>query len=129
VEELNLGIMNGKNKQKKVSAIDTLIKIVELNLSTPNIENLFDKFSQPIRIATETIINICKANKVETCTEVLDKLEKIDFNKIKTAEGDLFYYNKLRNDILEIYYSHKSKPFLFTEILKVLDENKYLFVD
>jgi hypothetical protein len=116
-------------KYTKESAIDALIKIVELNLSTPNFENLFDKFSQPIRIATETIINICKANKVETCSEVLNKLEKIDFNKIKTAGGDLFYYNKLRNDILEIYYSHKSKPFLFPEVLKILDENRYLFVD
>lgn len=115
-------------KFTKESAIDALIKIVELNLSTPNIGKLFDKFSEPIRIATETIINICKANKAETCSEVLDKLEKIDFNKIKTAEGDLFYYNKLRNDILEIYYNHKSKPFLFPEVLKVLDENKYLFV-
>nr|WP_315200638.1 hypothetical protein [uncultured Flavobacterium sp.] len=120
---------NEWQKYTKESAIDALIKIVELNLSTPNIENLFDKFSQPIRIATETIINICKANKVETCSEVLNKLEKIDFNKIKTAGGDLFYYNKLRNDILEIYYNHKSKPFPFTDVLKILDQNKYLFVD
>lgn len=120
---------NEWQKYTKESAIDALIKIVELNLSTPNIENLFDKFYQPIRITTETIINICKANKAETCSEALDKLKKIDFNKIKIAEGDLFYYHKLKNDILEIYYSHKSKPFLFPEVLKVLDENKYLFVN
>lgn len=119
---------NEWQKYTKESAIDALIKIVELNLSTSNIENIFDKFYQPIRITTETIINICKANNAETCNEVLEKLEKIDFNKIKTAEGDLFYYNKLRNDILEIYYSHKSRPYPFTEVLKVLDENKYLFV-
>lgn len=115
-------------KYTKETAIDDLIKIFELNLSTPNIDNLFGKFYPPLRIATETIINICKTSKAETCSEVLDKLEKIDFNKIKKAEGDLFYYNKLRNDILEIYYSHKSSPFPFTQVLKVLDENKYLFV-
>lgn len=115
-------------KYTKETAIDDLIKIFELNLSTPNIDNLFGKFYPPIRIATETIINICRANKAETCSEVLGKLEKIDFNRIKIAEGDLFHYNKLRNDIFEIYYNHKSKPHLFTEVLKVLDENKYLFV-
>jgi hypothetical protein len=115
-------------KYTKETAIDDLIKIFELNLSTPDIDNLFGKFYPPLRIVTETIINICKANKVETCSEVLDKLEKINFKKIKLAEGDLFYYHKLRNDILEIYYSHKSKAFPFTEVLKVLDENKYLFV-
>lgn len=115
-------------KYTKESAIDVLIKIFELTLSTSNIDRLFGKFYPPTRITSETIINICKTNNSETCNEVLDKLEKIDFDKIKNAKGDLFYYNKLRNDIFEIYYSHKSKPYLFTEVLKVLDENKYLFV-
>ena len=57
-----------------------------------------------------------------------DILEEMDFERIATAGGDLFYYHRLRNDIMEIYYKHKSKAFSLKEVYAILDENRHLFI-
>lgn len=116
-------------KYSKKTALNKLVDLFELCLSTPNIDELFGKFYHPIRISSETIINICKSNNEEVCIDAMRLLQKIDIEKIKELDGELFYYHKLQNDIQEIYYSHKSKPFPFTEVLKVLDQNKHLFIN
>jgi hypothetical protein len=116
-------------KYTRKSALDKLIELLEICLLTPNIDELFGKFYHPIRIASETVINICKTNDETTCTDTISKLNKLDLEKIKATGGDLFYFFKLKNDVQEIYYNHKSKPYNFIETLKILEENKYLFIN
>ncbi|MBA9072576.1 hypothetical protein GGR22_000702 [Flavobacterium gossypii] len=120
---------NDWQKYTNKFAIDKLIKLLELCLSTSNIDSFFDRFSDPIRIASETILNICKTNDSETCVDVIEKLNDFDLNKIKSVDGELFHYNKLKNDVQEIYYSHKSKPFTIVQVLKVFEEKKYIFLN
>jgi|GEM_PF-825250 len=120
---------NDWQKYTNKYAIDKLIELLELCLSTPNIDTYFDRFSDPIRIASETIVNICKSNDSETCSDVLTKLNQFDINKIKYVEGELFHYNKLKNDVQEIYYIHKSKPFTIGQVLRTLDDNKNIFLN
>lgn len=120
---------NEWQKYTNRAALNSLVKILELYIATPNADDLFGTFYTPIRVSTETIINICKNNDAETCLIVLEELEKMDFERIKESNGELFYYNKTKNDVLEIYYNHKSKPFPFKQVLDVLNANKYLFFD
>jgi hypothetical protein len=116
-------------KYTRKSALAILIELLEICLLTPKIDELFGKFYHPIRIASETVINICKTNDETTCTDTIRKLNKLDLEKIKATGGDLFYFFKLKNDVQEIYYNHKSKPYNFIETLKILEENKYLFIN
>ncbi|MBG6063306.1 hypothetical protein IWX83_003116 [Flavobacterium sp. CG_9.1] len=109
-------------------ALDSLICTFELCLSIPNIEELFGDHYSPLRITSETIISICKANNELICTKTLTLLNRIDSETLKAQKVDLFYLNKLKNDIQELYYNHKSKPYKITEVLKILNDNKYLFI-
>lgn len=113
----------------KPNALDPLIKTFELCISVQNIEDLFGRFYSPVRTCTETIINICKTNNELVCTKTLELLNKIDTEKLKNENIDLFYLNKLKNDIQEIYYNHKSKPYKIKEVLAILDENRHLFIN
>ncbi|EOG6893592.1 hypothetical protein ACLH3K_001373, partial [Flavobacterium psychrophilum] len=115
-------------KFTKSKAIDILIKTFELCLSIQNIEELFGNHYSPVRVCSETITSICKTNGELICTKTLELLHRIDSNKLKIQSLDLFFLNKLKNDIQEIYYNHKSEPYKLVEVLKVLDENKYLFI-
>lgn len=116
-------------KFNQSKALDILIKTFELCLSIKNIEELFGDHYSPVRICSETITNICKTNDESICTNTIELLEKIDSQQLKMQNLDLFFLNKLKNDIQEIYYSHKSKPYKLPEVLKVLEENKYLFIN
>lgn len=109
-------------------AIDDLVALLELYLTTSNADKIFDRFTLPTRIASEALINICKNRDAAICTEVIAKLSGMDFTRIAAAGGDLFYYHRLKNDIQEIYYKHKSKAFSLKELITILEENRHLFV-
>ncbi|MBG6063319.1 hypothetical protein IWX83_003129 [Flavobacterium sp. CG_9.1] len=109
-------------------ALVSLVSTFDLCLSTPNIEELFGDHYSPVRICSETIVSICKTNDELICTKTLELLYGIDSEKLKVQNLDLFYLNKIKNDIKELYYNHKSKPYKIAEVLKILDDNKYLFI-
>lgn len=110
-------------------AIESLIKIFEVGLPIKNLENLFGSHYSPLRIASEAIINICKANNDSTCLKTLNLINIIDVAKLKKQNVDLFYLNKLKTDVEGIYYHHKSQPYKITEVLKILEDNKFLFIN
>lgn len=109
-------------------ALEMLVSTFGLCMAIPDIEKLFGNHYSPLRICSETIVSICKANDEITCTETLALLNRIDSVALKTQGVDLFYLNKLKNDIQEIYYNHKSKPYKIAEVLKILDDNRHLFI-
>jgi hypothetical protein len=109
------------------AALEMLVKCLDLCLSTPNLEQIFADHYNPTRICFETIISICKTNDELTCTNALELLKTIDSKKLEAEELDLYYLNKLKNDIREIFYSHKSKPYKMIQVLKLMDDNKYYF--
>lgn len=108
--------------------MDVLVSIFHLCLSVQNLDKLFGNHYSPLRICFETIIGICKANDEESCINTLELLDSIQANILKAQNADLFYLNKLKIDIQELFYSHKSKPYKMEQVLKMLDENKYLFI-
>jgi hypothetical protein len=108
--------------------LEILASTFMLCLSSPESHNLFGDHYQPIRISMETIPNICKANNEDTCKKALELLNSIDTKALKAKNIDLFYLNKLKDEIQEIRYSHKSKPYKIVHVLKILDDNRYLFV-
>lgn len=110
-------------KFTKPEAIDILVKIFELCLSVNNIDDLFGSHFSPLRTSSETIINICKNNSELICAKTIDLLDNIN-----NYGKDSFYLNKLKNDTQEIYYKHKSKPYNIAEVLKILEENRHLFI-
>lgn len=110
------------------SALEAAVSTFELCLSAPNIESLFGDHYSPLRVYFETISNICKANDEAVCLKALELLNNIDSEALKTNNLDLFYLNKLKSDVLELLYSHKSKPHKIVEVLKILDHKKYLFI-
>lgn len=87
----------------------------------------FDKFSKPIRIASDTLKNICQKNPHETCLKLIDLLKDYEKEFEKTDE-EVFYFNTLLNDIWEIYFKLKSLPITFSEIAKKINEYKYEIV-
>jgi len=109
-------------------AIDDLVALLELYLTTSNADQIFDRFTLPTRIASEALINICKNGDAAVYSEAIAKLSAMDFTRIAAAGGDLFYYHKLRNDIQEIYYKHKSNAFSLKEVITILEENRHLFI-
>lgn len=115
-------------KFTQANALKMLVNTFDLCLSTPNLEALFGDHYSPVRICVETIISVCKANDELTCAKTLQLLNDIDSEKLESQNLDLFYLNKLKNDIQEIDYNHKSKPYKMIQVLKILDDNKYLFL-
>ncbi|MDL2141631.1 hypothetical protein QQY79_03790 [Flavobacterium tructae] len=109
-------------------ALDTLVSTFELCLLTPDIEKLFGDHYSPLRICSETITAICKANDESTCSQAIDLLLSIDSNSMTTMDIDTFFLNKLKNEVQESYYIHKSKPCKIADVLKILYENKYMFI-
>lgn len=110
-------------------AIDTLVKTFKLCLPLKNLEDLFGNHYSPLRISYEAIINICKSNDEIICSQTIDLINKFDVNELKTLNVDLFYLNRLKNDVQELYYNHKSKPYKINEVLQILDTNRYLFIN
>ncbi|CAC9974386.1 NACHT domain-containing protein [Flavobacterium panici] len=111
----------------RAEALEMLVKTLYLCVSTKNLEQIFGDHYTPARICFDTIISICKANDESACTKALVLLNAIDSQKLEAQNLDPYYLNKLKNDIHEIFYSHKSKPYKMAEVLKLLDENKYYF--
>lgn len=115
-------------KFSQEKAIDVLVATFELCLLSPQADTLFGDHYSPVRICSETIISICKAGSEDSCVKTINLLEAIDSEKIKNQNLDVFYLNKLKNDVAEIYYSHRSKPYKIKEVLEILDHNKFLFI-
>ncbi|GGB64230.1 hypothetical protein GCM10007424_00100 [Flavobacterium suaedae] len=115
-------------RYSNVEGIDDLVALMELYLTTPDSKAIYDRFTLPTRIASEALINICKNYDAATCTVVIERLSKMDFRKINATGGDLFYYHRLKNDIMEIYYKHKSKAYSLREVIGLLDGNRHLFI-
>ena len=80
----------------------------------------------PISVLFKTI-KVCVLSRIFLST-TLALLNRIDSETLKTQDVDLFYLNKLKNDVQELYYNHKSKPYKIAEVLKILDDKKYLFI-
>jgi hypothetical protein len=110
------------------AALEILVSTFGLCMAVPDIEKLFGNHYSPLRICSETIVSICKANDEIICTETLALLSGIDSDTLKKQKVDLFYLNKLKNDVQELYYNHKSKPYKIAEVLKILEDKKYLFI-
>jgi hypothetical protein len=111
------------------TAIDILIKLFELCLPIQNLEEFFGSHYSPLRISYDTLINICNSNNDKVCLQILKSLNQIDIAELKKQNVDLFYLNKLKNDVQDIFYNHKSQPYKITQVLKILDTNKYLFIN
>ncbi|SFZ93371.1 hypothetical protein SAMN05428642_10395 [Flaviramulus basaltis] len=116
------------SKYTNNTALKDLFKIIELCLIHPNIKNVSGRFDDPLRFSCETIVNICKTNTINTTIDAISIIESLEQIIIKSKNVDLFYFYKLKNDLQEIYLAHKSKPYQFNEVLKVLDNYKYLFI-
>lgn len=110
-----------------VKSIDDLIAIFNFSLLYYSQEKLNKAHYSPVRISTETLINICKNQNAEFCEIVLDKLNQLDLKLIVTKGGDLFHINKLKKDVQEIILNHKSEPYNLKKVLKLLENNKYMF--
>lgn len=110
------------------TALEMLVSTFGLCMATPDIEKIFGNHYSPLRICSETIVSICKANDEIICTETLSLLNRIDSETLKIQDVDLFYLNKLKNDVQELYYNHKSKPYKIVDVVKILDDKKYLFI-
>ncbi|TDP00323.1 NACHT domain-containing protein [Flavobacterium sp. 245] len=110
-------------------ALEMLAAVFELCLSSPATGDLFGDHYSPLRISLETIVNICKVNDEKTCIKVLELLDGINVQSLKEQNIDLFHLNRLRNEVKEVHYSHKSKPYQITQVLKIIDQNKILFID
>ncbi len=108
-------------------SIDDLIAVFYFSSVNYSQEKLNGVFYSPIRVSSESIINICKNHDSELCEEILDKLNRLDQNIIANKGGDLFYMNKLKKDIQEINLNHKSKPYNLKSVLNLLEDNKHIF--
>lgn len=109
------------------NSVDDLIAIFNFSLLNYSQEKLNKAHYSPVRVSTETLINICKNQNVEFCGDVLDKLNQLDLKLIVTKGGDLFHVNKLKKDVREIILNHKSKPYNLKSVLRLIEENRHIF--
>jgi len=108
-------------------SINDLIRIFEISITNKEIIALTESQFAPIRIAFESILSICQRQDSNFCHETLVKLNELEDDKIKELNGDLFYLNKLKNDLNDIIYNHKSKAYSFKDTLKLIKEYDYIF--
>ncbi|MCT4327051.1 hypothetical protein HZP16_13205 [Elizabethkingia anophelis] len=109
------------------NSINDLISIFNFALLNYSSDQINRAHYSPLRISTETIINICKNQNSVICDLVLEKLEQIDENLILEKGGDLFHVNKLKRDVCEISLKHKSLPFSSKQVAKLIDDYEHLF--
>lgn len=108
-------------------SLDDLISILNISLLNYDEEKINRVHFSPVRISTETIVNICKNANSDFCKIVKDKLNQLDLNEIVTSGGDLFFINKLKKDVQEINFNHKSKPYNLKNVLNILAEYNHIF--
>jgi len=109
------------------NSIDDLITILNFALLNYSSDQINRAHFSPVKIATETIINICKNQSSEICDLVLEKIEQIDSNLLLEKGGDLFHINRLKRDVSEISINHKSLPFSKKKAAKLINEYEYIF--
>jgi hypothetical protein len=104
-------------------SIPYLIEIADI---ASNQAYIFDTFSNPIRIVDTVLGSISKNNNADVCLQIIKSVTEC-LNSIR-KDQDSFYLNTILNDTWKAYYSHKSKPFSFSEIAKKIEKYKYLIV-
>ncbi|MCS4301807.1 NACHT domain-containing NTPase [Chryseobacterium sp. BIGb0232] len=124
--ENNFSYSSWQNYSNEKS-IDDLLRILEVSITKEDIINLIDTHFSPIRISFESIISICQNQDSYFCQETLNKLNRLDTKNSQKSNIDLFYINKLKNDIQDIIYNHKSKAFDFKNTLELINKYDYIF--
>lgn len=121
-EEINYGISHNDwgNFSNKNSTND-VVELIQISCD-PSLT--FDTFSNPIRIAAEVLKNITQNNEPKTCLEVI-KLVKDHKASVKQKDFDFFYFNDIMESTWKNYLSLKSKPILFKDISRKIDEFQY----
>tara|TARA_R110002126_G_scaffold39767_1_gene117573 strand:+ start:36121 stop:40350 length:4230 start_codon:yes stop_codon:yes gene_type:complete len=120
--EINHSISNkdwGSFTNKK--SINDVIELIQISCD-PSLT--FNTFSNPIRIAFEVLKNITQNNEPEICLEVINLVEDYKLS-IKQKDFDFFYLNDIIESTWNNYLSLKSKPILFKDISRKIDELQY----
>lgn len=124
-QEINYGISNkdwGSFTNK--NSINDVMELIQISCD-PNLT--FNTFSNPIRIAHEVLKNITQSNEPKICLEAIKLLE--DYKKsIKQKDFDFFYFNDMIESTWKNYLSLKSKPILFKDISRKIDELQYVIL-
>lgn len=104
------------NSYSNPNSIETLIEIAEHCLSLQNYETVFNGWFKPLRMVSESLVSIGKNTDVEVCCKILDKIERINLFQDK-RQNNVFYHEGLKNDIRNVIYKHKSKPFTLKQAI------------
>jgi hypothetical protein len=114
-------------RYSNINSIDDLISILNISMLNYDKEKINRSHYSPIRISTEAIVNICNNQDSKICESVLIKLNELDLNKIIASGGDLFYINKIKKDVQEIFLNHKSTPYSPKKAQKFIRDNEHIF--
>lgn len=121
-EEINYGISH--NDWRHFTNKNSLYDVIELIKISCEPSLTFNTFSNPIRIAAEVLKNITQSNEPKICLEVINLLERYKIS-IKQKDFDFFYFNDIIESTWNNYLSLKSKPILFKDISRKIDELQY----
>lgn len=121
-QEINYSISNkdwGSFTNK--NSLNDVIELIQISCDPSFI---FNTFSNPIRIAVEVLKNITQNNEPEICLKVINLLEDYK-TSIRHNDLDFFYFNDMIESTWNNYLSLKSKPIIFKEISRKIDELQY----
>lgn len=120
--EINYSISDKDwDKHTNTKSIENVVELIEISCN-PNFK--FDTFSNPIRIARETLKNITQKNNPEVCLEVIKMMEKSK-SLVNDESFDYYHFNSIIEETWKDFYNHKSKPMNFKTISKKIEELKY----
>lgn len=109
------------------ASIDDLLDIITLYLSNEIIEGVFDSDISAVRVATDSLVSIGRANDEFICSEILEKISLRKFN-IDKDDDAVFYLNMLNRDLEAAICTHKSKPYPLSETVDIIKKYKYLMI-
>lgn len=110
-------------------SIDCLFKILNYYLDLEDSGVAIDERRPTIRIATETLLNIGNKGGIEICREILSKTETIETSGNDKMQRGKFYLNNFKQDLQNMIYRLKSKPYSLNEAVKLVDDHKYVFYE
>jgi len=121
-EEVNYRISSSDWKEhKNPASIPYLIELIKIGVNT---KYDFGRSTNPMRIATDVLINIAEKNDIEICLKIIKDI-KVCVEDLADIKYETFYVNTLLNDLHNVYYKLKSKPLPFPEIEQKLETFKY----
>lgn len=107
-------------------SIADLLDIARHCLSLRNYEEIFNGWFKPIRMVSDVLVSIGKSNDLSTSELILEGIMTI--NPVEDEkQNNRFYYESLVNDIKDVVYKHKSKPFSMKQAIACNKEYEYLF--